>query len=215
MEPAAAGPGEAERAGGHAEAMTTPEETSRPGSPPGSDPFRHVGFQTAECRAFGAYWSSLPRAPGQAPQRRDFDPCALPSLLPHMLIHDLSEPAESRLRLVGTRIAERFGFDPTGRSYLSLVPEPRRPGALAALRAMADTPCAMRVVVEWGYVNGFRQEGESFGLPFRAGPSGMHLIFVDVPIDRVSYHSSQRGALSALGVRDRAFIDIGAGVPSV
>jgi hypothetical protein len=194
--------------------MTTPDETSQPASPPGGDPFRAVGFETAECRAFAAYWSSLPRAAAGAPRRRDFDPCALPSLLPHMLIHDLTEPGESRLRLVGTRIVDRFGFDPTGRSYLSLVPEVRRAGALAALRAMADTPCAMRVVVEWGYLNGFRQEGESFGLPFCAGPSGMHLIFVDVPIDRLSYHSSQRGAISALGVRDREYIDIGAGLPA-
>lgn len=180
-----------------------------------SDPFGEVDFKTPECRAFAAYWGSLPRTPGGVPRRRDFDPCALPSLLPHMLIHDLSDPANSVLRLVGTRIVERLGFDPTGRSYLSLVPEERRPSALACLRAMADLPCGMHVVIEWGYSNGFRQEGESFGLPFTTEAGGTHLIFVDMPIDRSFYDPKQSGTLAALGVRDRTYIDLGAGVPSV
>lgn len=179
------------------------------------DPFSGIDFATSECRAFAAYWMGLPRPPAGAPHRRDFDPCVLPSLLPHMLIHDLSDPADSRLRLVGTRIVDRFGFDPTGRSYLSLVPSERHGSALAALREMADRPCGMRIVIEWGYANGFRQEAESFGLPFRADPAGTHLIFVDVPMQRSTYDGLNTGALAALSVRDRTFIDLGAGVPAV
>ena len=71
-------------------------------------------------RAWAEHWLSLPRD-WVVPLRSAFDPLAVPALIPHMMICDLSEPGVVRIRLMGTGMVSSFGFYPTGRDYLDLV----------------------------------------------------------------------------------------------
>lgn len=58
------------------------------------------------------YWDSK-RAGRPMPSRRDFDPCEVPALLPHLMIVDKVE-GRFRYRLVGTAVADHMGRDLTG-----------------------------------------------------------------------------------------------------
>jgi hypothetical protein len=62
------------------------------------------------------YWQQK-RGARILPARRDIDPLEMgPDLLPHLVLADLFDRGTRvRLRLVGTTIAKRLGFDPTGR----------------------------------------------------------------------------------------------------
>ncbi len=62
------------------------------------------------------YWNER-RGQRRMPDRRDIDPLALgPALLPHVGLMDIIDGGKRvRYRLLGTKIAERWGSDPTGR----------------------------------------------------------------------------------------------------
>jgi CheY-like chemotaxis protein len=61
------------------------------------------------------YW--VTKSDGNAlPDRKDFDPAEVKDILPNLSILDLiGEEARSRYRLVGTRVVEALGCDPTNR----------------------------------------------------------------------------------------------------
>jgi hypothetical protein len=58
------------------------------------------------------YWDAK-RVGRLMPCRRDFDPCQVPALLPHLMIVDKFE-GRFRYRLVGTAVVEDMGRDLTG-----------------------------------------------------------------------------------------------------
>ncbi len=148
------------------------------------------------------------------PVRSDFDPVAIPSLLPHIAIHDLSVENDSILRLVGTGLVHRFGFDPTNKSYRSVVPEDRQEVAIRALRDMAEFPYGMHVIIDWLYATGYRQNAESVGFPLRQNGGGTLLIFIDIPFEDSVRDVLHRTELKGIGVLERELIDIGAGLPT-
>ncbi len=68
-------------------------------------------------RDYYAYFCSI--APqGLLPGRQHFDPFAIPVALPRLILLDVQRvPLRYRYRLVGTKEAELYGHDPTGRWY--------------------------------------------------------------------------------------------------
>lgn len=70
---------------------------------------------SAGVRKIYRYWLSR-RPPGRLPGRQHIDPVDIPDLLRGLwLIEVTRDPLRFRYRLVGTRIVEALGFDPTGR----------------------------------------------------------------------------------------------------
>jgi len=66
--------------------------------------------------AFFAHWRSLAGERGP-PLRGQFDPATVSGLLPYIVIVEVDRshrPYRYRNRLVGTRLVEMLGFDPTG-----------------------------------------------------------------------------------------------------
>lgn len=62
-----------------------------------------------------AYWESL-RVDGRLPGRRAIDPAAIRDLLPGVWMLDVHrDPFRLKYRLVGTRVVEAIGQEPTGR----------------------------------------------------------------------------------------------------
>jgi len=81
------------------------ESVSRLGLPVESD--RRI-------RQLAIYWDGL-RPDGSLPGRQHFDPTNFPSFLANIWLIDVQrEPMRFRFRLVGTRVAEFLGRDPTG-----------------------------------------------------------------------------------------------------
>ena len=131
-----------------------------------------------------------------------------------MLICDLTETGIVRIRLMGTEMASHFGFDPTGRDYLDLVAPERRQSAYEGFTVPAGHPCGMRVLGENQYFNGGPITVETVGLPFRRDDGdGMQMVFVGSRLGPANDHWRDRGPTKSFHVFERAFIDIGAGVP--
>lgn len=170
-------------------------------------------FVTEANRAWARHWWSLPRDMA-VPVRSVFNPMAVPSLLPHMMIYDLSEPEIVRIRLMGTSVVASFGFDPTGRDYLDLVDPARREAAYGSFTDPAGHPCGMRVVGESCYANGNTLKVETVGFPFwRDDGAGTQMVFVRARLDDAPGNWPNFGPATGCHVFERQFIDIGAGVP--
>jgi len=172
-----------------------------------------VSYLAKASREWVDHWRSLPRD-CLVPVRSAFDPLAVPRLLPHMLICDLTEPGIVRIRLMGTEMASSFGFDPTGRDYLDLVAPERWAAAYQGFAVPASHPCGMRVLGENQYVVGGPVSVETVGLPFRRDDGdGMQMVFVGSTLGPAQEHWRDRGPTKSFNVLEREFIDIGAGVP--
>lgn len=66
-------------------------------------------------RALFEYWRSIHPGPGKLPGRAAFEPLAIVSLLPHiMLIDVVGQPPRFRYRLIGTRMVDALAGDFTG-----------------------------------------------------------------------------------------------------
>jgi len=80
-------------------------------------------------RALADYWQRIHPALG-LPGRQHFDPVDLPDLLPNIFLVDVAPVAgEFTYRLVGSRVAEFFGKDLTGRSFLEAFVRPKSANA--------------------------------------------------------------------------------------
>ncbi|MGQ0677147.1 MAG: PAS domain-containing protein [Rhodospirillales bacterium] len=70
---------------------------------------------SAKLRELWRHWLALHRN-GRPPSRADFDPAAIPHLLPYLMLVDVVEGGKDfRYRLVGTHVARIHGADNTGR----------------------------------------------------------------------------------------------------
>ncbi len=163
--------------------------------------------------AFIQYWLSLPKD-GLVPRRRDFDPAAIPKLLPRIILHEIIDRERLHLRLVGTMLVERYGMDITGKNYLDYVPEERREPALRAMNLAVEYPAAMAVRMNIKSAAGRICQAESVGLPMTQGPDKNPLIiFHSVEVENFGHLGNSEGVLKHFGVSGRTYLDIGAGVP--
>lgn len=65
--------------------------------------------------ALHGYWRKI-HPPAGLPGRQHFDPLDLPSLLPWLILMDVTrDPFRLRYRVIGTMHVESLGFNPTGR----------------------------------------------------------------------------------------------------
>lgn len=78
-------------------------------------------FEHAMLGALFRYWEKK-RAGRKMPARRDIDPIEMDRrLLPHLMLCAIAEHGNQiRFRLVGTSLAKRLGFDPTGQLFTDL-----------------------------------------------------------------------------------------------
>lgn len=172
-----------------------------------------IAYRAEASRVWFEHWSSL-RAGDVVPLRSAFDPLAVPKLLPHMLVCDLTEPGIVRIRLMGTAMVRNFAFDPTGGDYLDLVEPERRQAAYRGFVVPASHPCGMRVLGENRYSRGGPVSVETVGLPFRRDDgAGMQMVFVGSRLGPAEAFWRDRGRTRSFHVFERDFIDIGAGIP--
>jgi hypothetical protein len=62
------------------------------------------------------YWCAITPADRRMPGRRQFDPTAIPKLLPWLRLYEVHrDPLRFRYRVVGTELVRIMGRDPTGK----------------------------------------------------------------------------------------------------
>ncbi len=164
-------------------------------------------------RKFAQYWLSLPKTDG-IPSRTDFHPEQIPDLLPYMVIHELIAPDLITLRLAGTAMAETYGKDITGMNYLSFVEKDRRAKASEAIFLVCRHPAGMLVQLLSTTESGMLINRESIAFPIRDDTGSARFVyFCSSPVSERKYSGDERDELQVMAVKERTYLDIGAGTP--
>lgn len=163
---------------------------------------------------FFDYWQKLPRN-GVVPESKSFFPEDIPKLLSSFTIYELVSADCIRFKLAGTKIANRDGGDRTGDNYLDEVAPARRKKASEAFWTVYNQPCGMRVILEFTKKSGMVVLVEGIGLPMINSTGEFPLLYYSN--DELS-RSKRKVAgtidrLELITVKQRDFIDIGAGIP--
>lgn len=126
--------------------------------------------EVPEQRDLLAHWRDLRGSGEKMPSRHRFDPMAVPRQLPFMML--LDRPAADgsiMVRLMGTRLAEHYKQDLTGRNLLSGLAADIHPQALALYSDVLETPCVSLIHRPMLRVSGARLQVEALHLPLAAG----------------------------------------------
>ena len=84
------------------------------------DERRAVERKPPPAAIFARYWNDL-RRDGTAPLRAFFDPMAVPSVLPHLVLTSvLQDPLDFQYRLIGTHVDERMSANYAGKRLSEL-----------------------------------------------------------------------------------------------
>ncbi|MAU59596.1 PAS domain-containing protein [Parvibaculum sp.] len=159
------------------------------------------------------YWLSLPRASG-IPNASDFDPAAARSWLADMTILTVNGPEEIRHRLVGTGIADRLGYDATGKNLLDFVDPSYRRQCARDMLEVAWRPCGWQVRYLTHYPSGRVAHVQSIYLPLK-GPERQppRIVSVHTPENPERYTRTASKPNFASEIARMVWIDVGFGVP--
>jgi hypothetical protein len=159
-----------------------------------------------------AAWSVLPRRDG-VPARADFDPMAVPHILPVVSLIERIEEGEWRMRLAGTEIERRWGRTLTGVSYVDILAPAAAMSTLCEFEAICRQPCGSWSMRHLDLSSGRRLDVETLRLPLRAADGGLSLILsCSGELTGRFTHEPDR-CREILTVIEQQFLDIGAGIP--
>ena len=133
--------------------------------------------ENASLRELMAYWRG--RHPdGRLPTRADIDPLHIPKLLPSIFLVDaLKGPPHFRYRLMGTRLAETYGIDITGKAVNEAFP-PSIIGVVEALyRQVAEKRKPIRTYGKLIWLGKHHIAFESIHLPLAGNDGHVDMLF--------------------------------------
>jgi len=161
-----------------------------------------------------ACWRALP-ARDYVPARRDFDPMAIPRVLPVISLLQRSAGGEWLFRVAGTEIERRRGRNFTGLDYLGIDIVSAR--AAATIRRefelVTEFPCGSWSQRRVRFRSGRHALIETLRLPLRGndGATSMILSCSEELSDRSVPQTD--AACEVITITDQRFHDIGAGSP--
>jgi hypothetical protein len=172
-----------------------------------------LGICSPAARTYAAYWGALPKD-NLIPSRTSFDPADLPAILPGFAVHEFLSPNNILVRLCGSAVVERFGYEMTGKNYLSHFRAPRQPEVYEALSKVIDCPCGLLVHIRMFRESGITIDYEVLGFPFRNEQGIANLAIYHTETLKSHPKLAPRGdrRKDSMPLR-RMYIDIGAGVP--
>jgi len=178
-----------------------------------SSAFPNLEFQHENARVFADYWASLPKV-DLIPMRSSFDPSAVKGILSNFEIHEMVRPDYIKVRLAGTSVTDRYGFEVTGRNYLDIVHPKRREKVWRALSNIVERPCGMVVFIRSVRSSGLVMISEAVGFPFRDDEGRANqVIYQDNAPRPGEYWDSRADERRNSRALRRSYIDIGAGLP--
>ena len=117
-----------------------------------------------------AHWEKL-RGTRRTPMRSDFNPMALPSYLPHLVMVEPKLPDEATIRIFGSELVHRLGMDLTGHNLLSLYSGEEQEKIFRLLCRLTEDQIVAQVYSSWKTPSGAAFETENLWLPLTA-PDG-------------------------------------------
>lgn len=141
----------------------------------------------------------------------------LAPLLPSIVLMEAEQKDKIYYRIVGEKIVDRMGFNPTGLNLIDLL-EPKFGDELPNLhQTMMDHPCGYYSVYENEYDSGARMVTESIVLPMRKTPeSKANCAFaLHIHHETTSIQPSKGETTLVTRLKKGALIDLGAGIPEI
>ena len=169
--------------------------------------FRHTGSVE-----FFDYWDSLPKV-GLIPDRSSFDPLRIARLMPQVMMVEYDCNNDVWFRLVGTGIADRLGFDPSRKSYLSYLDENLIDVFWIVSQTVLATPCGGYFRVKAQSPTGYVFDLELLDLPMSNGSAGTQIILAhmaEIEVTGVAENDDFR----IVDIQSAGWIDLGAGCPA-
>jgi len=162
---------------------------------------------------FVNYWFKLPKQ-GLIPERKSVEPRDMLGLLPDVIILEAdSNSVDYRIRLIGTRNVERWGFEPTNSNYLNYA-APQQQSVLSELFSQVHrSPCGLILVGNELYTTGRVVRNEMILMPILQGKRMLlGIISADTGYSSMDYGSDTLASVF-YSITASHFINIGAGVP--
>lgn len=161
-------------------------------------------------RALLRHWRGLRLNGDGVPRREAFDPRAVRQLASNMMLLQRSGPDLLTVRLIGSRLVELYGRDPTGENLLALIPEPVRAEAGEAYNEALDLPAVCLAMRKLARASGIARIVEILHMPLR-GPERVEFVLssmwvIGVPFD-AGIRASTIAAVPDGAVRLRARIE--------
>jgi hypothetical protein len=162
------------------------------------------------------YYAELRQQVGGLPVKSAIDLARLKHCLPHMVVMDCANPADPHYRLAGESYIHLLGLNPTGRAYLDFVPQERQASASAAYVACMTHGCGMLTRLTTTNRFGHEVACEVVNLPVSddSAPGRPRYLYVTlVPEGDAGWEPQATGFSQYREVRERAFVDLGDGLP--
>jgi len=171
-------------------------------------------FLTAVCRSVLAYYLAARGARPMLPHA-ELDPGRLVHALPHLLLFEMNSPEMQRIRLAGTAFRTWFGFELTGRNWISMGHPDERAVRQRRVDAAWAQPCGICTRM-WQFRDGLpRRRLEAVTLPMAPrrddGPPVMLVALEEIG-------GAPPGLRDVIEVRELQrveweYVDLGAGKP--
>lgn len=151
--------------------------------------------------------------PGKLLGRLRLEPADIPEILPHLILVSV-EQGSLKVRLAGTRVVDRFGFELTGKNLLDFLP----PDLSQKYETLFMEVLGKRFAALAGFELPRRGllplDIEMILLPMsdREGEENLVMVGIGYVSDEVR-HESIEGNLAAPGVKSFSGIDLGFGLP--
>jgi hypothetical protein len=166
-------------------------------------------FSSELVKSLYGYWQTLAKQASGLPARDAFDPIAIPTLLPFIVLYERLTTDEFQVRLQGTGFSERGISDVTGNI---LSPDETDPGSLLlnnALRRVIDAPCGLKIVGVERNEQGKNALVEGLGLPLCDNAGTVRFVVAIVaPLKTIDYSPAQPTLSGLTEVRETAEIPL-------
>lgn len=166
------------------------------------------------------YWKSLREDGELVPLKSRFRPERFPhpELLPLICLIEFTAPGEARMRLNGTAMRDRYGYESKGINFLSLFSDEAKPQTEAFLRRICTFPYVQlaRIELHRSRAPDIVTRSESLLCPLRFENGDNPLLLtceIGLDDDFMADVRSKGANVDRIRVLSRSFVDIGAGTP--
>lgn len=159
-------------------------------------------------------WQSMPREPGQAPQKTTFSPVSVSSLMPYLFLIERKKKGGLVVRLLGSELEELMGCSDGGRRVFDVLMHRDWGFYERFMQGCGDHLCAGRLQRSVQLEDGLRRNVDSLHVPL-AGKSGEARFMLGVVVNRANRDDRAKAQLetgknAALSYQ---YVDLGCGMP--
>lgn len=169
----------------------------------------NLTFATAQSKALNDYWFELAHKAKGVPARADFDPIAIPALLPNILLYEKIAEDQFRVRLQGTEFSNRGIPDATGNILAPFEAKPDKSPFFKIMARVLNTPCGLKILGVERNSEGRNVVIEAVGFPLNdANGKPTFLVAIVTALATESYVEGNLGAHSLVELRETSEITL-------